>query len=110
VVVGLVGFFGLIGPTSDQSIFGSIWWFDNGENWAHLVLGVVALLLAFYVSESLQKQVTMVLGVVGLLIGLYSLFGYTSFLGANLQNPADSVLHLAIGAWALWASMGKGGS
>ena len=109
VLVGLLGFFGIIGPTADQSIFGGGWWFDNGENWAHLVIGVVGLIAAFAFPDSLQKPLVMVLGVVGVLVGLYSVFT-PSFLGANLENPADTLLHLAVGAWALWASWGKGSS
>lgn len=108
VVVGILGFF-LIGPTADQSIFGSAWWFDNAENWAHLVIGVVALVAAYALAESMQKPLVMIVGVVGVLVGLYSLFVSESFLGANLQNPADTILHIVVGAWALWASMKKSG-
>ncbi|MEK9147909.1 MAG: hypothetical protein AAB650_00555, partial [Patescibacteria group bacterium] len=43
VLVGILGFVGVIGPTAESSLFGGAWWFDNAENWAHLVLGVVAL-------------------------------------------------------------------
>ncbi len=106
VAVGLLGF-GVIGPTAERSIFGSAWWFDNAENWAHLVLGIVALIAAFVLGANLQRPLVMLLGIVGVLVGLYSLFGYASFLGANLENPADSLLHLVVGVWALWASWRK---
>lgn len=109
VVIGLLGFFGVIGPTAEGSIFGDNWWFDGPENWAHLVLGVVALIAAYNLSESNQKVLTMVLGVVAVLVGLYSLFSPGNFLGANLENPMDTLLHIAVGAWALWASMAKTG-
>lgn len=105
VLVGILGFVGVIGPTPGQSIFGSSWWFDNGENWAHTVLGVVGLLAAYTFPANLQKPLVMLLGVVGVLVGAYSLFIGPAFLGANLENPADTVLHFAVGAWALWASM-----
>lgn len=104
VLVGVLGFIGVLGPTAEKSVFGSAWWFDNAENWAHLVLGVVGLLASKYFAAPQQKQLVMLLGVVGVLIGLYSLFGKSELLGANLENPADSLLHLAVGAWALWAS------
>ena len=107
VLVGILGFVGIIGPTAEQSIFGSAWWFDNGENWAHLILGVVGLAAAYVLSVSRQKTLVMILGVVGVLVGLWSLVVSESFLGANLENPADSLLHLVVGAWALWASMKK---
>jgi len=106
IVVGLLGFF-LTGPTAADSIFGDAWWFDNGENWAHLVLGIVALVLVYAVKhDDVNKWVTAALGVVGVLIGLYSLVIGTGFLGANLENPADSILHLVVGAWALYAAFG----
>ena len=107
VLLGILGFVGVLGPTAEQSIFGDAWWFDNGENWAHLVLGVVGLLAAFTFPAASQKVLVMVLGVVGILVGLYSIFNQ-SFLGANLENPADTILHLAVGVWALYASMNKG--
>jgi hypothetical protein len=110
VVVGLLGFFGVIGPTAEQSIFGAGWWFDNAENWAHLVLGVVALILVYTAQAAVQKSIVVILGVVGVLVGLYSFFIGESFLGANLENPADSVLHLVIGIWALAAGLKKQGA
>lgn len=109
VLVGILGFVGVIGPTADASIFGAAWWFDNPENWAHLVLGIVGLVAAYALGANLQRPLVMLLGVVGVLVGLYSLLGYSTLLGANLENPADSLLHLAVGAWALWASWKKSG-
>lgn len=109
VLVGILGFVGVLGPTTDASIFGSAWWFDNAENWAHLVLGIVALILAYATGPSLQRPVVMLLGVIGVLVGLYSFFGYSMLLGANLENPLDSLLHLVVGIWALAASW-KGSS
>lgn len=107
VVVGLLGFIGVLGPDVDSSIFGSAWWFDNAENWAHLVLGVVALLVLYALPENTHKQITVVVGVVAVLAGLYSVTGEAQLLGANLENPLDTILHLVVGAWALWASYKK---
>jgi hypothetical protein len=107
LLVGIIGFFGIIGPTPEQSVFGDAWWFDNGENWAHTILGVVALILAFTTPMMVQKWVVVLLGIIGVLVGVYSFFTPV-FLGANLENPADSILHLVIGIWALLAAfMGK---
>jgi uncharacterized membrane protein HdeD (DUF308 family) len=103
LLVGVIGFFGIIGPTPEQSIFGDAWWFDNGENWAHTILGVVALILAFATSGMTQKWIVVLLGVIGIVVGVYSIFN-ASFLGANLENPADTLLHIVIGIWALLAA------
>lgn len=107
LLVGILGFAGIIGPDAASSIFGANWYFDNAENWAHLVLGVVAILASFSLSAELQKPLVLVLGVVGVLVGIYSIF-WPTFLGANLENPADTLLHLFVGAWALFAATRKG--
>lgn len=106
ILVGILGFMGVIGPTENDSLFGATWWFDNGENWAHLLIGIVALIAAFALPMSGQKPLVMIVGVVALLIGLYSIF-QNKFLGANLENPADTLLHLVIGVWALGAGSMK---
>ena len=108
VLVGILGFIGVLGPTSDGSIFGSTWYFDNAENWAHLVLGVVGILASFVLPGNLQKGLVLLLGVVGVLVAVYNVFS-TTLLGANLENPADLLLHLAVGAWALFAGTRKEG-
>lgn len=107
VLVGVLGMVGVLGPTADDSIFGESWWFDSAENWAHLVIGVVALLAAFVAPASAQRPLVMIVGIVAVLVGVYNFFS-TKFLGANLQSPADLILHLVVGAWALYASMNKG--
>lgn len=107
LLIGLLGFFGIIGPTPADSIFGDAWWFDNGENWAHTILGVVALILAFAAPAMIQKWVVILLGIIGVFFGIYSIFT-PAFMGANLENPADTILHLVVGIWALLAAfMGK---
>jgi len=108
LLVGILGYAGVIGPTPESSLFGVTWWFDNAENLAHTVLGVVGLLAAFVLPAGLQKTLVMLLGVVGVLVAVYNVFS-TSLLGANLESPADLILHAVVGAWALYASMGPGG-
>ena len=108
VLVAILGFIGVIGPTTDRSIFGEAWWFDNGENWAHLILGIVALIFAYGVkSQSMQKAITVVVGIVALVVTLSGFFAGPNFLGANLENPLDNILHLVVGIWALWAGLKK---
>lgn len=106
VLVAVLGWVSVIGPMPESSIFGGAWYFDVYENWAHLVLGVVALLAAFWAPASVQKPLVMIVGVVALFFAVYNIFS-TDFLGAMLQNPWDMLLHLVVGVWALWASMRK---
>ena len=107
ILVGVLGFAGIIGPTPSASMFGPTWWFDNPENYAHLILGIVGVIAAFVFPASLQKPLVLLLGVLGLFFAVYSGLVNTQFLGANLENPADTVLHLAVGIWALFAGMQK---
>ena len=114
VLVAVLGFFGVIGPTAEQSLFGEKWVFTNPENWAHLVLGVVALVAAYVIPAEAQKWLVVLVGVLGLVVAVW---GYVlrdvaspNFLGgSNLENVADNVLHLVVGVWALLASMAKQG-
>lgn len=105
IVVGVAGFAGIIGPTPEASIFGDLWWFDNPENWAHLVLGIAALLIAFAVAP-LRTPITLIVGLLGLAVGVWG-FMAPDLLGANLENPADNILHLVVGAWALLSWFGR---
>ena len=107
VLVGILGYIGVIGPTADKSLFGNFWWFDGPENIAHLVLGIAGLAASFVLPSSLQKTLVMVLGIVGVLVGLYNIVSM-ELLGAHLESPADLILHLAVGAWALFAGFNKG--
>ena len=104
LVVGLAGFFGVLGPAPQQSIFGPSWYFDNGENWAHTILGVVAIIVAFALPAGMQTGVTLLVGIVGLVVGLWGFLlpnTTPNFYGANLENPLDNILHIAIGIWAI---------
>lgn len=109
VVVAILGFTGVLGPTPDKSIFGPGWWFDNGENWAHVVIGIVALAAAYILGAEAQRPLVITVGVIGVAVGLYSIFQPT-LLGANLENPADTILHLLIGIWALVSVRNKAGA
>ena len=104
VLVGILGFVGVIGPTAANSVFGENWWFDSAENWAHLVLGIVAIIAAFVLPAGLQKPLVLAVGALGILVALYNLASM-NLLGAHLESPADLVLHLAVGAWALVSAM-----
>lgn len=103
-LIGILGFIGVIGPTPAKSLFGANWYFDNPENIAHTVLGVAGLAAAFVFPVVWQKWLVILLGVIAVVVGLYSLIGNSMLFGANLENPADSILHLGVGAWAFLAA------
>ena len=101
---GMLGSVGILGPTADKSIFHSIWWFDGSENFADIIVGMSALFAAFAFSVLWQKYFSLLLGIASFLFGIYSVVSSTPVLGANLENPADSILHLLIGAWGVYVS------
>ncbi len=110
VLVAILGAIGVIGPTSDQSIFGASWYFDAPENWAHLIIGVVGLAAAWWLDAGTQRVLAWVVGIVALVIGLWGFFlsgDAPNFYGANLENPLDNLLHLVVGIWGIWSAMGK---
>lgn len=111
VLLSILGFIGVIGPTPEQSLFGEFWFFTQPENVAHLVLGIVALGSAFALkNDEMKKWLVLLVGILGLAFGLINFFlpsAPPNFLGANLENPADTILHLVVGAWAVWAATNK---
>src|SRR3989304_6744485 len=104
VLLGIYGFF-------DADVQGSAFYLDAGENWAHLILGVVAIIAARSLSESAQRSLTLLVGVVAIVFAIWGVLvrgNPEPNLGvANLENPWDNLLHLVVGIWALWASRGR---
>ena len=110
-VISIFGFSGAIGPTPEESIFGEIWHFGTGENVIHVLLGTGMLLGASLLSHSAKRISVMAIGILGILFGLYSAIGTVPkgvvIYNVGLENPTDTLLHLAIGIFALWASLRK---
>jgi hypothetical protein len=103
LLVGILGFIGVIGPSADDSIFGDDWWFDNGENWAHTLLGIAGIAASFVLPATLHRPLVLLLGVTALFFAVYNIFD-ENFPGTNLESPLDLLLHLAVGAWAIFAA------
>lgn len=104
LIIGLLGFFHVLGPTSSASIFGPNWWFDTGECWAYTIIGLIGIIASLSLGHSIQQALVMLIGILALLLAIYNFFS-TNLLGSNLENPADLIFNLVIGIWALWAAM-----
>ena len=110
VILVLLAVIGFLAP----NLAGDFLNFDMYENWVHLLLGVVALVLAPLPVGDLKKWVVVL---VGLLALAFAILGFMvrsnpspNFYGvANLENPVDNVLHLVVGVWALFAAFNKKG-
>lgn len=90
-------------------------WFylDAGENIAHTVLGVVALAAVFVpgLNRALEPYYAPIVILVGLIALFFGVYGFVvagaaapnTFGLANLESPADNILHLVVAAWAFLA-------
>jgi hypothetical protein len=108
LLLGIIGYLGVFGE-------GSFLWLTTGENVAHVFLGIVAL-AAVYVPglnkalEPFYKPIVILVGVIAVFFGVYGFAvanvpPLNTFGVAHLNNPADNILHLAVGAWALYAAL-----
>ena len=110
VLLGVVGYLGIFSESAYPAF-----WLDNGENVAHLVLGVVAL-AALYVpglNSALAPYYRWIVLLVGVIALFFAIYGFVVPAGssaspntfglANLESPADNILHLVVAAWAFLA-------
>jgi hypothetical protein len=104
LALGIVGFLGVFNDTK------SAFYLDQGENIAHTGLGIVAIAASFLISDAmLQKWLVAVVGITALFFAVYgfAVAGNTppnTFGISNLESPADDILHLVVGIWALAAA------
>jgi hypothetical protein len=66
VLLGIYGFF-------DADVPGSAFYLDSAENYAHLILGIVAIVAARSLSDSAQRSLTLVVGIVAI---IFAVWGY----------------------------------
>ena len=104
LVLGLIGYAGVF---SDPKSF---FYLTAGENLAHTVLGVVALAASRLLKDAMaQKWLVALVGATALFFGLYTLAVQgnpvpNTWGVANLESPADLVLHVVVGLWAFYAA------
>jgi hypothetical protein len=109
LLLGILGFVAL----SDANAYPSFY-LDSGENIAHTALGIIALAIVFVpglntMFEPYYRWIVILLGIVALFFAVYGFVvsgnpAPNTFGLANLENPFDNVLHLVVGAWALYAA------
>ncbi len=114
VVLLALGLIGLTGVTNSIEFFN----LDAGENIAHTLLGVVGLAVAYGIKDArVHKWLVTLLAITGFATAIWGFilpagsFAKGNFYGlANLENPADNILHLVVGFWAAAAVMRAGSS
>ncbi len=109
VVVFLVGVVGLIMGDPEGGLLGFN--IDVTEDIVHLATGGLLAYVGFAGGEAQAKSIVMVIGIVYLLVGILGfilpeLFG---LLPTELAVQ-DNILHLVLGALALWAAKGGAGA
>lgn len=103
VILGGVGY--LLPSTLAPSFY-----FTQGENIAHLVLGVFMLLVAKMNKDvNTAKWFTALVGVVGLYFAVFSWAVSPDYYGYAQLDTLDNVIHLVVGLWALWIVWGRNG-
>ena len=115
LLLGIVGFLNVFSESGTPAF-----WLDQGENIAHTFLGVVALAIVFVpgLNNAFAPLYRWVVILVGLLALFFAVYGFLQPAGssanpntfgvANLENPADNILHLVVAIWAFIAAFGPG--
>lgn len=103
VIAAVLGFIGVLGPTPDQSIFGTYLWMSTPFSLIYLVLGIISLYLSYTLMDaSIVLPFTFFLGAVGLFVGLYGLFWAPRIMGIELNGMIGNLFNLVAGAWGVW--------
>ena len=77
VLIAVLGYMGIIGPTASQSLFGDMWYFTDLENVAHILFGVVALAAYFLLKDAmLRKWLVALVGVVAVVEAIAQVLQY----------------------------------
>ncbi|MEM3127182.1 MAG: hypothetical protein QW331_03900 [Candidatus Woesearchaeota archaeon] len=78
---------------------------EDYDNYAHLLLGVVSLGIAYKADANANVMWAKIAGAVAVVFGVYGFISPMS-LGVSFTMLED-VLHLALGVWGLWAGFSK---
>jgi uncharacterized membrane protein HdeD (DUF308 family) len=109
LLLGIVGYLGVFTEPNTPAF-----WLDSGENLAHTFLGIVALAAVFVpgLNTALKPYYRAIVALVGVIALFFAVYGFLNASGAepntfgvaNLENPADNLLHLVVGIVALVAA------
>ena len=99
IVVGIFGFIPLVAPKG--ALFG-IFMVNPLHSIVHILLGVLGMAVAVINKEQLYTLYNKGIGIVYMLIGLLGFVPFIAprgmLIGLIMINPADNLLHIAIGA------------
>lgn len=110
LMLGVLGYANVFTETGSPSF-----WLDGGENIAHTGLGLVALAAVFVpgLNHALAPHYRTIVGLLAVIALFFGIYGFllpagssahpNTFGVANLESPADNLLHLVVGVTALAA-------
>lgn len=107
IILGILGFIHVLGPTPQNSIFGSYWWMSSQVGLIYIVGGIVSLFTAYAMPESIIQIVTFGIAVVAFFIGLYGLFWAPRVFSVPLEGVIGNLINFLIGIWAFWSVSGE---
>jgi hypothetical protein len=100
LVIALLGYVGLLGPTSARSIFHQFWWYTQDMSLAYGIIGLIALVGAYFFSYFFQLILVLLVSLPGLAAGLLFISQVSLAAQAN-TSAGDALLHLAQGVGVL---------
>ncbi len=110
LLLGVVGYAEIFTEAASPTF-----WLDDSENLAHTALGIAALAAVFVpgLNRVLAPHSRAIVGVIAVIALFFAAYGFlqppgsslepNTFGIANLENPADNLLHLVVGIVAVAA-------
>lgn len=103
LALGVIGF---IAPNLlDKTLY-----FDSAENYAHTILGIVAIAAAYVLTASTQRTLVGIVGIVALFFGIWGFVvsgrAAPNFYGVTNLEFLDNIVHLVVAVWAYLAMRG----
>lgn len=109
VVLLVLGVLGFILPNGE--LLGKRLYFDNAENWAHTLLGIVAIIASYALGASAQRTLTGIVGIVALFFGVWGFVvgsrAAPNTFGVTNLELLDNIVHLAVAVWAYLSMRGR---
>lgn len=103
IVGAILGFIGVLGPTSSNSIFGAFWWLSYPVSLIYLVTGIVSVYSAYAMADEIVVPLAFTIGVVGFFVGLYGLVWSSRIMGINLPGGLGGLFNLIVGGYGVWS-------
>jgi len=105
LALGIIGFI-----EGSGKLLGDTLWFDNAENYAHTLLGTVAIAAAYVLTASTQRTLVGIVGIVTLFFGIWGFVvggrAAPNFYGVTNLEFLDNIVHLVVAVWAYLAMRG----